>query len=114
MEEGIQALNAGDFVSAEYIFADLRKHGVSAENSGYLAMAEASAGNLGHGISHFQESIRLGNDSAAIHHNLGVAYLKSGRDEDGIRELRAATVKGPNFLPSQRALGIALLEHFHK
>jgi tetratricopeptide (TPR) repeat protein len=110
LEDGIRALNAGDFASAEHIFSDLHKHAPSAENTGYLAMAEAGAGNLAQAISHFQESIRLGNDSAPVHYNLGIAYLNSGRGEDGIRELRAATAKDPNFLPSQRALGFALLD----
>lgn len=108
-KEGIRALNTGDFVSAERIFSELHRHAATAEDTGYLAMAEAGAGNLAQAISHFQESIRLGNDSAALHHNLGIAYLNSGRDEDGIRELRAAIAKDPNFLPSQRALGLALL-----
>ncbi len=59
-EDGIQALNARDFVRAEQIFSTLHKSAPSAENTGYLAMAEAGAGDLAGAISHFQESIRMG------------------------------------------------------
>jgi tetratricopeptide (TPR) repeat protein len=109
LQEGIRALNAGDFVSAEHIFSELHKHGASAENSSYLALAEAGGGDLVHAIAHFQESIRLGNDQAAVHYDLGIAYLNFGRDEDGIRELRTSLERDPKPLPPQRALGIALV-----
>ncbi len=112
-EDGIQALNARDFVRAEQIFSTLHKSAPSAENTGYLAMAEAGAGDLAGAISHFQESIRMGNDGAAAHYNLGVAYLNSHRDDEGIRELRAANTKDPSFPPCQRALGLALLNTQH-
>ena len=68
--------------SAQQIFAQLVKDAPSAENLGYLAMAEAGAGNLAQAIGHFQRSIRLGNNWASVHYNLGIACLQAGRRED--------------------------------
>src|SRR5437773_1876944 len=108
--EGIEALKAGEFVRAQQIFAQLVKDAPSAENLGYLAMAEAGAGNLAQAIGHFQRSIRLGNNSASVHYNLGMACLQAGRREEGIRELRTALAWDGKFLPARYPLGIALLE----
>src|SRR5207247_17025 len=72
-------------------------------------MAEAGAGNLAQAIGHFQRSIRLGNNSASIHYNLGIACLQAGRREEGIRELRTALARDGKFLPARYPLGIALL-----
>ena len=107
--EGIEALKAGEFVRAQQIFAQLVKDAPSAENLGYLAMAEAGAGNLAQAIGHFQRSIRLGNNWASVHYNLGIACLQAGRREEGIRELRTALARDGKFLPARYPLGIALL-----
>ena len=107
---GIQALKGGEFTHAEEIFAELVKLSPSGENIAYLAMAEAGLGNLGQAIVHFQQSIRLGNNSAPVHYNLGIAYLKSGRQEEGIRELRAAITRDQRFVPARYPLGVALLQ----
>ena len=107
---GIQALKGGEFTHAEEIFAELVKLSPSGENIAYLAMAEAGLGNLGQAIVHFQQSIRLGNNSAPVHYNLGIAYLKSGRQQEGIRELRAAITRDQRFVPARYPLGVALLQ----
>jgi len=109
LEDGIRALQAGQFAQARRILSKAVKRSPSAENIGYLAMAEAGTGDLALAIADFQKSIRLGNRSAGVHYNLGITYLKSGRPEDGIRELRAALAKDPEFEPPMHALGTALL-----
>jgi tetratricopeptide (TPR) repeat protein len=110
LEDGIRALQAGQFAQARRILSKVVKRSPSAENISYLAMAEAGTGDLGRAIADFQQSIRLGNHSAGVHYNLGIAYLKSGRPEDGIRELRLALARDPEFEPPMHALGIALLD----
>jgi tetratricopeptide (TPR) repeat protein len=110
LESGVQALKAGEFAHAQLIFTDLVKRSRSAENVGYLAMAEAGTGKSDQAIAHFQESIRLGNDSAAVHYNLGVAFLNLGRRKEGIREFRLALTKDARFLAASYPLGVALLE----
>src|SRR5690349_6100785 len=109
-ELGMKALQSGEYARARQIFSDLAKQSPSAENIGYLAMAEAGVGNLAQAIGHFQESIRLGSSSAAIHYNLGIAYLHSGRRQEAIRELGAAIARDPKSLPPRYPLGVALLE----
>src|SRR5438093_12502145 len=97
--EGIEALKAGEFVRAQQIFAQLVKDAPSAENLGYLAMAEAGAGNLAQAIGHFQRSIRLGNNSSSVHYNVGIACLQAGRREVGSSELRTGLARDGKFLP---------------
>jgi tetratricopeptide (TPR) repeat protein len=109
MDGGTRALQAGDFAAAERIFADLHSHAATAENANDLAMAEAGEQKFDQAVSHFRESIRLGNDTAPVRYNLGVVYLNSGHAEEGIRELRLAATKDPKFQPALRTLGIALL-----
>jgi tetratricopeptide (TPR) repeat protein len=110
LQDGIRALQAGQFAQARKIFSKVVKRSPSAENISYLAMAEAGTGDLARAIADFQQSIRLGNHSASVHYNLGIAYLKSRRPEDGIRELRAALARDPEFEPPIHALGTALLD----
>ena len=110
LEEGMRALEAGDFAAAERIFADLHSDAATAENANDLAMAEAGEHKFDQAISHFGEAIRLGNDTAPVRYNLGVVYLNSGREDEGIGELRLAAAKDPKFQPALRTLGIALLK----
>ena len=110
LEDGIRALKAGEFGQARQILSEVVKLSPSAENISYLAMAEAGTGNLTQAIADFQQSIHLGNDSADVHYNLGIAYLKSGQPEDGIRELRLALAKDPKYWAPAYPLGVALLD----
>ena len=110
LRDGFQALKAGEFVRARELFAEVNKRQPSAENLSYLAMAEAGCGDRVQAISDFERSIRLGNNSALVHYDLGIAYLDSGQHERGFQELRAALAKDPNYEQPAYALGVALLQ----
>src|SRR6266851_2152000 len=85
LDRGVLALKNGDFGRAKRILSLVVKQDPSAENLYYLAMAEASSGSVEQAIAHFRQSIRMGNRSAAVHYNLGLAYLKAKRSDAGIR-----------------------------
>src|SRR4029077_19756577 len=61
-------------------------------------------------ITHLRKSIQLGNNSAPVHYNLGIAHLQSNRPDDGIRELRSAMALDPTFLAAAYPLGVALMD----
>jgi tetratricopeptide (TPR) repeat protein len=111
LEDGLRALRADDFARAQQYFALLVKQDPSGTNFGYLAIAEASSGNVDQAIAHFRQAIRLGNSSPRIHYNLGVAYLQWHESTtEAIRELKLAIAKDPEFVPAQHALGVALVD----
>jgi tetratricopeptide (TPR) repeat protein len=110
LQRAISAFKAGDFSHAEQMFSLLVKQDSSAINVGYLAMAEASNGDLVQAIAHFQQSIQLGNATASARYNLGIAYLNSHQPEAGIRELRQAVSQDRKYLPARYALGVALVD----
>ena len=111
-EDGIQALNARDFVRAGGTFFHPSQGAPSAENTGYLAMAKAAQEILPVRFPIFRNPFGWGM-MARLPTTLGVADLNSHRDDEGIRELRAANTKDPSFPPCQRALGLALLNTQH-
>jgi tetratricopeptide (TPR) repeat protein len=110
LEDGLRALQAEDFAHAQQYFALLVKQDPSGTNFSYLAIAEASSGNVDQAIAHFRQAIRLGNSSPRIYYNLGVAYLQRHESTEAIRELKLAVAKDPDFLPAQHALGVALVD----
>jgi len=110
LQRAISTFQAGDFSRAEQMFSLLVKQNPSAVNIGYLAMAEASNGELAKAIAHFRQSIELGNNSSSARYNLGIAYLNSHQPEAGIRELRQALSQDPRYLPARYALGVALVD----
>jgi protein O-GlcNAc transferase len=107
--EGVRALESNDFARAEQIFAELVKADPTATNVAYLAIAESSAGHFDQSLAHFQQAIRLGNDSASLHYYFGLAYLKHGDNDLGIPQFKLALEKNPHFDPARVALGAALL-----
>jgi len=109
-QEGIGALQSGDFAHAERTFAKLVKQDPSGKNLGYLAVSEARAGDLTQAITHFQQAIEHGNNTAKVHYNLGLAFLQEHQRAAAIREFRAARAKDPDFQAAQRALALALLD----
>jgi tetratricopeptide (TPR) repeat protein len=113
LKQGISAYEAGNFVRAQQMFSSLVRRDPSAMNLNYLAMAEAAAGYFPQAIADFERSIRLGNDSARVHFDLGVAYLKFRHPEAGIHELELAVRRDPKFVLAQYSLGIALLDAGH-
>jgi tetratricopeptide (TPR) repeat protein len=107
--DGVQALQSNDFGRAEQIFSQLVKTAPTATNFAYLAIAEFSAGHLDRSLADFQEASRLGNDSASLHYYFGLACLKHGDNDLGIRQFKLALEKNPHLDPARVALGAALL-----
>ncbi len=74
-----------------------------------FAPALANIGNLlledgafEEAISHYEAAIRADESYAIAHLNLSVAYRKTGRRADAVRELRAGTpLGGTRNLPAQ-------------
>lgn len=106
----ISAFEDGDFARAQQLFSRLVKQDPSAANFNYLAMAERSAGNIKQAIIDFRRSIQLGNASAIVHYNLGLAYLQDRQVELGIRELRRAIARDPRLKAARYNLAVALLD----
>jgi tetratricopeptide (TPR) repeat protein len=107
---GIRAFEVGDFARAKQMLSELVRQDPSAEHLGYLAMAEAASGELAQAITHFQKSIQLGNNSAPVRYNLGLALLKTRQFEAGLRELRGVMAIDPKFAAAPYALGVTLLD----
>jgi tetratricopeptide (TPR) repeat protein len=57
-------------------------------NAGNLLLED---GDIAGAVARFELAIRLDPDYPEAHHNLGVAYRRSGRPGDAVRELRRAT-----------------------
>jgi tetratricopeptide (TPR) repeat protein len=110
LNEGLQALQSGNFSLARAIFSHLVEQSPSVENTDYLAIAEAGSGDVSQAISHFQDSIRLGNSSASVHNDLGMLYLRSGRPQQALHEFQIALDIDPNFVQSLCLQGAALLD----
>jgi len=111
LQLGMRALEAEDFKGAERMFSEVVKKAATAENIGYLAIAEAGNGKFAQAITHFQQAIRMGNNTAIMHQSLGLAYLSDHKPEPGIRELKLAVTLDPADTNANFALGAALLEH---
>jgi tetratricopeptide (TPR) repeat protein len=109
VQTGIRELQANDFAAAERTFSRLVQADPSAQNYGYLAMAEASSGKLQRAIADFQKSIQLGNNTPGAYYNLGLAYDQDHQPEPAIQEFRKAVGMDPSYLPARYALGIVLL-----
>jgi tetratricopeptide (TPR) repeat protein len=110
MQAGIAALEKHDFARARQIFSALVEQHASAENLNYLGMAEASGGDLPSAINHFRDSIQKGNNTAVVHYNLGLAYVRSDKSDSGMAELKAALSIDPNYSLAMYALGVALID----
>lgn len=110
VQRGIRAFKAGDFAQAQQIFSNCVQQQPSAENFNYLALSEWSSGHYDQALVHFQRSIRLGNDSARVHYNLGLAYVKQHRLAPGVRELQHAIEIDPSLKEARYALALVLLD----
>jgi tetratricopeptide (TPR) repeat protein len=109
-QAGIAALQKHDFPRARQIFSALVEQNASAENLNYLGMAEASQGALPSAITHFRESMRKGNNTAVVHYNLGLAYVRNHQDDLGITELKMALAIDPSYSLAMYALGVSLVD----
>jgi len=107
---GIAALQKHDFARARQIYSALVEQHASAENLNYLGMAEASEGALPSAITHFRNSIQKGNNTAVVHYNLGLAYVRSHQDDFGIAELKAALAIDPNYSLAMYSLGVTFVD----
>jgi len=110
VQEGIHALKAGDYSLARRIFERVVERAPSALNFTYLAMSEAGDGKLGPAITHFRQSIRLGNNSAEVHYNLGLVDLRAHNVSQGVRELQHALSIDPNLKSALYTLALTLLD----
>jgi tetratricopeptide (TPR) repeat protein len=110
---GIAALQKQDFQRAKQIFSALVNQHASAENLNYLGMAEASDGDLPNAITHFLASIRRGNNTAIVHYNVGLAYVRSRKTDSGIAELKTALEIDPNYSLAMYALGVTFVDTGH-
>jgi tetratricopeptide (TPR) repeat protein len=110
LARGMRAFESGEFARARQMLSDVVRRDPSGVNLGYLAMAEAANGELPQAIAHFQKSIQLGNDSAYIHYNLGLALLRTRQLGSALEEFRTAMSADPKFAPARYALGVALLD----
>jgi tetratricopeptide (TPR) repeat protein len=106
----MQALKAGEFGKAEQLFSMLVKEKPSAASFNLLAMSESAEGKLDQAIGHFRRSIELGNDTAAVHYDLGLAYLKQHESALGTREIQRALSVEPDLKKARYTLAVALLE----
>jgi tetratricopeptide (TPR) repeat protein len=109
-QAGIAALQKRDFQRAKQIFSALVNRDASVDNLNYLGMAEASEGDLPNAITHFLASINSGNNSAIVHYNLGLAYVRSRKTDAGITELKTALKIDPNYSLAMYALGVTLVD----
>ena len=110
LQEGIHALKAGDYSLAQRHFQRVVERDPSALNFTYLAMSEAGDGKLAPAITHFRQSIRLGNKSAEVHYNLGLADLRANKLSEGVRELQHALSIDPNLKSALYTLAVTLLD----
>ena len=110
IEQGLQAYNAHDFTRAQEILAALVKRDPSAWNFNLLAVAEFAGGKFDQAIAHFRRSIRLGNDSASVHYNLGLSYLQRHNTALGAREIQRALSIDPTLESARYNLAVALLD----
>ena len=109
-QEGLKALNAGDFTRAVQIFQPLASAQPSADNFNYLAVAEAGGGDTAGAIRDFRNSIRLGNTSASVQYNLGLALMQSQQPADSIAAFQKAIAIDPRYYAAQYALATALMD----
>jgi tetratricopeptide (TPR) repeat protein len=109
-EEEIQAYKARDFTRSQDVLAALVKRDPSAKNFSMLAMSEAAGGKLDQAITHFQRSIRLGNNSADVHYNLGLSYLQRKETALGAREIQMALSINPKLRSARYTLAVVLLD----
>jgi len=110
VQQGMQALNAGDFKKAEQVFTLAAQRDPSGTNFEYLAVSESSLGHLDQAIVHFRRSMQLGNDTAGVHYGLGLTYLKLQQRPPGIRELQRAVALDPELKSARYSLAVALVE----
>jgi len=110
LESGMNAFKARDFAGAVQAFSALAKTQPTAANFNYLAVAEVSAGNLDGAIADFQRSVELGNRSASVQYNLGLAFMQKDQRQAGIQAFRQAVSLDPSYYPAQFALATALMD----
>jgi tetratricopeptide (TPR) repeat protein len=103
-------LQKHDFQRAKQIFSALVTQHASAENLNYLGMAEASEGDLPNAITHLLASIHSGNNTAIVHYNLGLAYVRSRKADSAITELKTALGIDPNYSLAMYALGVTCVD----
>jgi tetratricopeptide (TPR) repeat protein len=108
--EGIQALKAGEYGTAERIFQRAVNESPTSANFAYLAMSESGEGNPEAAITHFRRSIELGNHSAGVYYDLGLADLRTYNTTQGVRDIQRALSIDPTLKPALYTLAVTLLD----
>jgi tetratricopeptide (TPR) repeat protein len=109
-KKGIEAYKTHDFTRAQEIFAVLVKREPSAKNFNWLALSESAGGKHDWAVANFQRSIRLGNNSANVHYDLGLSYLQLKKPALGTREIQIALSLNPKLESARYTLAVVLLD----
>jgi len=79
----------------------------------HVAKRLAERGDETAALAHYEESIRINPQNAEVRYNLGNSYLREGRIDDGIAQLRAAVEVKPDWADAHNNLGVALAAQGH-
>ena len=82
----------------------------TARNYTYLAMSEAGNGHVEAAIGDFHRSIQLGNNSAAVYYDLGLADLRMHNVTQGVREIERALSIDTTLKSALYTLAVTLIE----
>ena len=83
----VQARNIEAAVNAFLAALEIEPHVPAIVNVGNLLL---EAGDVDEAIVHYEAALRLDDEYATAHLNLGVAYKRIGRRSDAVREFRRA------------------------
>lgn len=106
---GSQALQAGDYVTAESAFRRaLALDPRSVELLNNLAICLARQGRSDESIALYQQALKLKKDDAITRRNLGVAYFRAHRYQEALPLLQSFAATTPTF----QSLGLTGLDLF--
>lgn len=109
-DQALQAYKVHDYARAQELLGALVKRAPSARNFNLLAMSESGDGKFDQAVTHFRQSIKLGNHSATVHYNLGLSYLQQHNAALGAREIQMALSIDPKLESARYTLAVVLLD----
>ena len=103
-DEGLRLLKEGKVVEAIAVFDEvLNNEPDDYQLHMYLGIANCQKGDRLRSIHHLEESVRLC-ETPKGYYNLGMAYERSNRVDEAIRQYRMALTLDPNYSNAQAAL----------